>query len=100
VGRGATAIGAGDDGTSGGVYGTFEYIVSSAHDVVARVFVKDRGEERVGEDALADVADSGSPEALTEGTSIRSVVGTAVGEVRPSRRGNPSGERKKGDGVF
>src|SRR5438270_1274929 len=46
------AVGAGDDGARGGVDGSLKNGMTPAHHVVTRVFVKQGGEEGVGEDAF------------------------------------------------
>src|SRR5438552_448777 len=84
-------VGAGDDRACTGVDEPLEEGVTRAHDVVARVFVKERGEQGVAEDALGDATYGGSAEPLAKGTGIGSVVGAAVGQMRPSGSSEPTG---------
>ena len=80
---------------SAGVDEPLEEVVARAHDVVARVFMKERSEEGFAEDALGDAAYGGCAEPLAKGPGVGSVVGAAVPQLLPSGGGDhPVAEKR------
>ncbi len=59
-------VGAGDDGTRARVDDALEEGVTLTHDVVSRVFVKERGEQGLPEEALRGGAYGGRPQSAPE----------------------------------
>src|ERR1700738_4348846 len=94
------AVGAGDDGTRARVDDTLEEGMTLTHDVVSRVFVKERGEHGLPEEALRGGAYGGRTQSLAKGARIRSIVGAAVPQLLPSRGREPTGRRGGGERVF